>query len=77
LDHQRAREIIAEHLSVPVAAVRGEAEFTSDLGADSLDLVELTMRLEDALNISIAEDESERCSTVEDALNLITRKLAQ
>jgi acyl carrier protein len=74
LDHQSARELIAEHLSVPVAAVTDEAEFTSDLGADSLDLVELTMRFEDALNIVIAEDESERCRSVEDALKLISSK---
>jgi acyl carrier protein len=77
LDHQRARELIAEHLSVPVACVTDEAEFTSDLGADSLDLVELTMQFEDALNTVIAEDESERCRYVEDALKLISRKTSE
>jgi acyl carrier protein len=74
LDHQRAREIIAQHLSVPVTAVTDDAEFTSDLGADSLDLVELTMQFEDALNVIIGEEDSEGCRYVEDALRLIDRK---
>jgi acyl carrier protein len=75
LDHQRAREIIAAHLSVPIAAVVNQAEFMSDLGADSLDLVELTMQLEDAFDVPITEDEGEHCTSVEDALKLIGRKM--
>jgi acyl carrier protein len=76
LDHQRARELIATHLGVPITAVTDQAEFTADLGADSLDLVELTMQFEDALNVSITGEESERCRCVEDALSLLDSKKA-
>ena len=77
MDHQKARELIADHLSVPVASVVDDAEFKADLGADSLDLVELTMQFEDALNVTIADDESEHCRYVEDALKLLNYKSAE
>jgi acyl carrier protein len=76
VDHQRARQIIAEHLRVPVAAISDEAEFMSDLGADSLDLVELTMQFEDAFGITMADEGDDHCRSVEDALRLISRKSA-
>jgi acyl carrier protein len=74
MDVEAARLLIADHLAVDVAAVRDEASFTSDLGADSLDMVELAMRFEEALNIAIADEESEACATVGEALELIRGK---
>jgi acyl carrier protein len=72
----KTRLLIADHLAVPVGSVRDEAHLARDLGADSLDLVELSMRLEEALGILIADEESEACATVGDAMDLVERKLA-
>ena len=59
MDAQFARALIADHLAVDVDAVRDEASFASDLGADSLDVIELAMRFEEALNVSIDDYETE------------------
>jgi acyl carrier protein len=75
MDVESARLLIADHLAVDIAVVRNDASFTTDLGADSLDMVELAMRFEEALNVSIPDDESEACVTVGDALDLIRSKL--
>ena len=75
MDPASARLLIADHLAVDVSAVRDEANFSADLGADSLDMIELAMRFEEALNISIDDHESESCATVRDALELIDRKV--
>ena len=75
MDPASARLLIADHLAVEVSAVCDEASFTADLGADSLDMIELAMRFEEALNISIEDHESESCATVKDALELIDRKI--
>ena len=74
MDVQSARALIADHLAVHVDAVRDEASFASDLGADSLDVIELAMRFEEALNVSIDDYETESCETVRDALDLIHSK---
>ncbi len=73
---EAARALIADHLAVGVQAVRDDAHFTDDLGADSLDMIELSMRFEEALDISIDDHESEACATVADALSLLQRKIA-
>ena len=70
-----ARDLIAAHLAVGVHRVVDRASFVEDLGADSLDMVELAMRFEEAFDISIADDESEFCATVGDALSLIQSKI--
>jgi acyl carrier protein len=69
------RALIADHLAVDVAAVRDEANFAKDLGADSLDVIELAMRFEEALNIAIDDHETESCETVGEALVLVHSKL--
>jgi acyl carrier protein len=74
MDVQSARALIADHLAVDVETVRDEASFASDLGADSLDVIELAMRFEEALNVSIDDYETESCETVRDALDLIHSK---
>jgi acyl carrier protein len=74
MDVQSARALIADHLAVEIDAVRDGASFASDLGADSLDVIELAMRFEEALNVSIDDYETESCETVRDALDLIHSK---
>jgi acyl carrier protein len=71
---QTAKALIADHLAVSLDAVRDDASFSSDLGADSLDMIELAMRFEEELDIAIPDDESEACETVRDALNLLLSK---
>ena len=74
MNPQSIRELIADHLAVGLDAVRDDASFAGDLGADSLDMIELAMRFEHALDISIDDAESESCETVRDALDLLERK---
>jgi acyl carrier protein len=64
-----------EVLAVEPAQVTPEASFSDDLGADSLDLVELVMALEETFNIEVAEDELKDISTVGQAFELIYAKL--
>ena len=64
---EKVKAIIVEKLSVDAADVREEASFTNDLGADSLETVELMMDLEKEFGITIPEEESEKLSTVGDA----------
>jgi acyl carrier protein len=72
-----ARALIADHFAVALDAVRDDACFASDLGADSLDMIELAMRFEEELDIAIDDNESEACDTVEDALNLLQSKIVE
>jgi acyl carrier protein len=76
MQSQSVRALIANHLAVDVERVSDDASFADDLGADSLDLVELAMRFEEHLNIAIADDESESCATVGQALELLRAKVA-
>lgn len=68
---EKVKAIIVEKLSVDAADVREDASFTNDLGADSLETVELMMDLEKEFNIPIPEEESEKLSTVGDAIAYI------
>ena len=72
-----ARALIAEHLAVNLDTVQADAAFAGDLGADSLDMVELAMRLENELNILIDDSESEACVTVGHALALLKKKVSE
>ncbi len=64
----KVKEIIVEKLGVDPAEVTENASFTNDLGADSLDTVELIMEFEKEFNISIAEDQAEKITTVGEAI---------
>jgi len=64
----RVKAIIVDKLSVEESEVTNEASFTNDLGADSLDTVELIMEFEKEFNVSIADDQAEKISTVADAI---------
>ena len=68
---ERVQGIIAENLSVNPADVTPEKSFTNDLGADSLDTVELIMEFEKEFGISIPDDQAEKIATVGDAITYI------
>lgn len=67
----RVKKIVAEHLSVEEEKVVMEASFIDDLGADSLDTVELVMAFEEEFNIEIPDEAAEKIQTVQDAVNFI------
>ncbi|MEI5906142.1 acyl carrier protein [Bacillus spongiae] len=67
----RVTKIIVDRLGVDEAQVTLEASFKDDLGADSLDVVELVMELEDEFDMEISDDDAEKISTVGDAVNYI------
>ncbi len=71
----RFRRVAVEVLSVPADAVQVEARFGDDLDADSLDLVELVMALEEEFDISVPEEELEGVETIGQAYELVTSKL--
>lgn len=72
---ERVREIICEQLSVSPDEVTPEATFVNDLSADSLDMVELMMALEEQFGIDISEDQAERIQNVGDAVAFIEQRL--
>ncbi len=69
----KIQAIICEQLDVDVADVVPEASFADDLGADSLDLVELIMAMEESFDVSIPDDDAEKISTVKDAIDYIKK----
>ena len=68
---EKVKQIIVDKLSVDEAEVKNEASFANDLGADSLDTVELIMDFEKEFKISIPDDQSEKIATVGDAIAYI------
>jgi len=68
---ERVRKIIAEKLSVDLEEVVPEASFVDDLGADSLDLVELIMSMEEEFDTEISDEDAEKIITVQDAINFV------
>ncbi len=68
---KRVKEIIVEQLGVSEDEVVPEASFIDDLGADSLDTVELVMALEEEFDIEIPDEDAEKIHTVQDAINYI------
>ena len=72
---ERVINIICEQMGVPREKVAPETHFINDLGADSLDTVELVMEFEDEFDINIPDDEAEKITTVGDAINYIQSKI--
>jgi acyl carrier protein len=70
----RARQIVADTLGVDEKTVTPECRFIEDLGADSLDLVELTMDLEEEFGGDVEDEEAEKVLTLQDAIELIKKK---
>ena len=71
---QQVKEVIVEKLGSDADKVTPEASFVDDLGADSLETVELIMGLEDRFGITIADEEAEKIRTVQDAVSFIQSK---
>jgi len=72
----RVKKVVIEQLSVDEAEVTAEASFTGDLGADSLDTVELVMAFEEEFGIEIPDEEAEKIATVKDAVSFIEKHSA-
>ncbi|MBM3327846.1 MAG: acyl carrier protein [Calditrichaeota bacterium] len=73
----RVREIIVERLGVDAAKVTNEASFIDDLGADSLDTVELIMAFEEEFSIEIPDEEAEKLTTVGKSIDYLKAKLSE
>lgn len=71
---ERVTKIIVDRLDVEESKVTLEASFKDDLGADSLDVVELVMELEDEFDMEISDEDAEKIATVGDAVNYIESK---
>ena len=68
---ERVQKIVVEHLGVEADKVTQDASFIDDLGADSLDIVELVMAFEEEFGVEIPDDAAEKISTVKDAIDYI------
>lgn len=73
---ERVKKIVVEHLGVDAGKVSDGASFIDDLGADSLDTVELVMAFEEEFNVEIPDDAAEKIQTVGDAINFIKENAA-
>jgi acyl carrier protein len=72
---QRVKKIVAEQLGVNEADIKTESSFVDDLGADSLDTVELVMALEDEFETEIPDEEAEKITTVQQAIDYVSSNL--
>ena len=70
---ERVKKIVVEHLGVDEAKVTENASFIDDLGADSLDTVELVMAFEEAFGIEIPDEDAEKIATVQNAIDYIEK----
>lgn len=73
---QKIKEAVAEQIGINASEIKNNASFTDDLGADSLDLVELVMSFENEFGITIPDEDSAQLTTVQKAIDYISTKLA-
>ncbi|NPB06217.1 MAG: acyl carrier protein [Aquificae bacterium] len=74
---EKVKEIIAEQLSVEPEKITPEAKFVEDLGADSLDVVELIMKFEEEFGIEIPDEDAEKIQTVGDVIKYLQEKVGE
>ena len=72
---EKVREHLASELEVPIADIAGSTRFREDLDADSLDLYELVMELEDTYGIKVSEEEASRIETVDNAVDFVAAQI--
>lgn len=72
---QRVKKIVAEQLGVNEADIKNESSFVDDLGADSLDTVELIMALEEEFECEVPDEDAEKITTVQQAIDYVTSSL--
>ncbi|MBN1297716.1 acyl carrier protein [bacterium] len=72
---ERVIKVVADQLGVDQSEVTPEASFTDDLGADSLDTVELVMAFEEEFDVEIPDEDAEKMNIVKDAINYLKEKL--
>ena len=75
VSEERIKEIIVEQLGIDVAQITSDASFIDDLGADSLDTVELVMAFEEEFDIEIPDEDAEKIRTVRDVVNYLNTHL--
>ena len=71
---EKVKKIIVDQLGVSAEEVKPEASFVEDLGADSVDLVDLVMAMEEAFDVEIADDDAQKILKVQDAISYIENK---
>ncbi len=74
---EKVIDIIVEKLNVPREKVKPEASFIDDLGADSLDLVELVMAMEEAFDMEVSDEEAEKLRTVKDVIDYVKARVGE
>ena len=74
MEFERIKEILVEQLGVSESEISAELSLSDDLGADSLDLVELVMAIEQEFDIEVTDEDAEKLKTVGDAVNFIKEK---
>jgi acyl carrier protein len=73
---EKVKKIVADQLSVEIGTITPQSSFQNDLGADSLDTVELVMALEEEFDIEIPDEAAEKITTVQEAVDYINNKVA-
>ncbi len=71
----KLKELVSQSLGVKIDEITPDASFIDDLGADSLDIVELVVHIEDEFDIKIPDEEAEKITTVQDAINYVNSQL--
>jgi len=74
---RKVKKVIAEQLGLQEEEVKDEASFLNDLGADSLDIVEMVMTLEEEFNMDISDEEAEKIQTVREAIQYIVERVGK